>query len=292
MSTFNGSNTDVTPTGANHAGEIWLQNEMGVRAIGEKRSATMLTSAFTERQRDFIASRPFFLTSHVRSNNIPKAGLIKGQSDFFTFTGQGTVLLSKTNSQFLTGEQIETGDYFGFLAIDFESRNRARINTRVIAECDQYWELQIDQLYGNCSKYIAPHQWSPNVFLTHSKRSIFSSLNSNLQDKIRNAKTFFIASSSGPANSHSHNASGADISHRGIDSEGFHVSDNKIRFVDYPGNNMFNTLGNLKQYPRASLLFVDFLTGERILCEGDVTLLRNGAHFDTELSIQQVTAWN
>jgi hypothetical protein len=41
-----------------------------------------------------------------------------------------------------------------------------------------------------------------------------------------------------------------------------------LRFPDYPGNNMFNTLGNLAGHPRAGLLFVDFAGGDLLQLTG------------------------
>ena len=40
------------------------------------------------------------------------------------------------------------------------------------------------------------------------------------------------------------------------------LDERTLEFPDYPGNNMFNTLGNLARHPRAGLLFVDFDSGD------------------------------
>jgi hypothetical protein len=45
-----------------------------------------------------------------------------------------------------------------------------------------------------------------------------------------------------------------------------------LAFPDYPGNNMFNTLGNLERYPRAGLLFLDFETGSTLQLVGRAIL--------------------
>jgi hypothetical protein len=59
----------------------------------------------------------------------------------------------------------------------------------------------------------------------------------------------------------------------------------QLVFPDYPGNAMFNTLGNLAEYPRAGLLFVDFTTG-------DVLQITARAHvepdFDVRLDVDEV----
>jgi hypothetical protein len=50
-----------------------------------------------------------------------------------------------------------------------------------------------------------------------------------------------------------HPRGGADASHRGGRPGSVRVLDEgRLAFADYPGNNMFNTLGNLIEYPRAA----------------------------------------
>jgi hypothetical protein len=46
-----------------------------------------------------------------------------------------------------------------------------------------------------------------------------------------------------------------------------------LEFPDYPGNNMFNTLGNLVVHPRAGLLFVDFERGDLLQLTGSARIL-------------------
>ena len=80
------------------------------------------------------------------------------------------------------------------------------------------------------------------------------------------ADTFFIASShpgagrSLPGAPRSH---GTDVSHRG-GPRGFIVftSDDTFIIPDYPGNNFYNTLGNLRLHPAAGLLFIDWPSGD------------------------------
>ena len=71
------------------------------------------------------------------------------------------------------------------------------------------------------------------------------------QALIRAADTFFVASA--------HPDRGVDASHRG-GNPGFVrvVDDRRIRTPDYPGNCMYNTLGNFVVNAKAGLIFVDF----------------------------------
>ena len=44
-------------------------------------------------------------------------------------------------------------------------------------------------------------------------------------------------------------------------------------FADVPGNNFFNTLGNIASDPRVSLLFIDFEGGRQLHIAGDAVLV-------------------
>ena len=57
------------------------------------------------------------------------------------------------------------------------------------------------------------------------------------------------------------------------------VDDRRLRFPNYAGNNMFNTLGNLQTCPRAGLLFVDF---ER----GDLVSMTGRTRLDSDLAVE------
>ncbi len=88
---------------------------------------------------------------------------------------------------------------------------------------------------------------------------------------VARADTFFIASF--------HPEGGADASHRG-GRPGFVrvLGPDRLAFDDYPGNGMFNTLGNLLAYTRAGLLFLDFE-------KGDVLQLTGQARVEPDFSV-------
>jgi predicted pyridoxine 5'-phosphate oxidase superfamily flavin-nucleotide-binding protein len=70
---------------------------------------------------------------------------------------------------------------------------------------------------------------------------------------------------------------GADVSHRGGRPGFVHIEDERtLTFPDFPGNNHFNTLGNLAMDPRAGLLFIDFDTGDLLHLTGRAEVLWQG----------------
>ena len=50
-----------------------------------------------------------------------------------------------------------------------------------------------------------------------------------------------------------------------------------LTLPDFPGNNAFNTLGNLVHYPRAGLLFADFARGDVLTVAADAEIVWEGA---------------
>jgi hypothetical protein len=78
--------------------------------------------------------------------------------------------------------------------------------------------------------------------------------------RIRGADTLFIATA--------HPERGADASHRGGGPGFVSAGPGRVSWPDYPGNTMFNTLGNIESYGRAGLLFIDFETGRTLQITG------------------------
>ena len=64
-----------------------------------------------------------------------------------------------------------------------------------------------------------------------------------------------------------------DASHRGGE-PGFVelLEESTLSIPDYPGNHMFNTLGNLSLEPRAGVTFLDFETGRVLMATGTATI--------------------
>ncbi len=84
-------------------------------------------------------------------------------------------------------------------------------------------------------------------------------------DLVRGADTFFLGTT--------HPTRGNDASHRGGPPGFVRVEDERtLWWPDYPGNTMFNSLGNLAVDPAASLLFLDFATGRSLHLSGRAAL--------------------
>ena len=81
---------------------------------------------------------------------------------------------------------------------------------------------------------------------------------------IESADTFFLGTT--------HPDSGNDASHRGGPAGFVRATAEGLCWPDYPGNNLFNSFGNLAVDPTAALLFVDFPTGNTLQLSGTATV--------------------
>jgi predicted pyridoxine 5'-phosphate oxidase superfamily flavin-nucleotide-binding protein len=151
------------------------------------------------------------------------------------------------------------------LVLDPRTRQRVRFNGRGLLSPEGLF-LLADEVYGNCPKYIQMRRLVGDRAAEAQEARRSSSLDARQRAIVEGADTFFIATW--------HPGGGPDASHRG-GQPGFVsvVDDGTLLFADYPGNNMFNTLGNLAGHPQAGLLFVDFEGGDLLQLTGRAELL-------------------
>lgn len=153
----------------------------------------------------------------------------------------------------------------GLVVLDPRTRQRMRVNGVIGRFDDHGLSIEIRQVYGNCPKYIQLREPEADAPSAPSAPRTATSLDARQREWIEAADTLFIASF--------HPEGGADASHRG-GMPGFVrvLGPRRLTFPDYPGNAMFNTLGNLVEYPRAGLLFVDFTNGDLLQVTGRARL--------------------
>jgi uncharacterized protein len=245
-----------------HEGELATQRRAGVEADA-KRLERMLDSAHLSAGAAKILALQTFTALTGRDRNgvlwvsplAAPAGFLQGEDNLLrvsTVPREGDPL-----------HRMQTGQQIGLVAIDFAARRRMRINGTLVDGDNAGLTVQIDQAYGNCPQYI--HRREPNVSLLtatpaadarHSTR-----LDATDQALIAASDTFFLGTS--------HPIRGSDASHRGGPAGFVRVnSSQRLWWPDYPGNNMFNSFGNLAVDDEAALLFIDFLTGATLHISG------------------------
>lgn len=148
------------------------------------------------------------------------------------------------------------------LAIDYASKLRIRINGKGKFR-EGRLHLEVEESFGNCNMYISRPEQDSEAEKALVRAAVTANDGVKLEPeeraRIEGARRFIMASAS---------KRGADVSHRGGD-EGFvRASEREIIFPDYPGNNMFATLGNLYEDGRCALLFPAYGNGRSLQVAG------------------------
>ena len=265
-------------TGPYHSGELELQRRAGVldeaQAVGRIVSRRIPAGAAR-----LLARQRFAVASSLEPGGRVWSSLLTGPSGFLhVVDGEMLRIAAAPAAGDPLLDNLRARPELGLLVLDPRTRQRLRLNGRAIVMPEGLF-LLVDQAYGNCPKYIQRRTLHDVVAAAGAgPPRIADVLDPRQQEWIAAADTFFIASF--------HRQGGADASHRG----GFPgfvrvLGSRRVAFDDYPGNGMFNTLGNLLQHPAAGLLFVDFAGGDVLQLSGRA---RVGPDFSVELHIESV----
>ena len=140
-----------------------------------------------------------------------------------------------------------------------------RLNGRARPDGAGGLEIEAREVYANCPKYIHPRAATLPEPAPATDRRWSNGLTPTQAQWLSSVDTLFIATR--------HLTAGADVSHRGGDPGFVQVADpGHVLIPDYPGNTMFNTLGNIAADGRAGLLVVDFTTGRLLQLTGRSTI--------------------
>jgi predicted pyridoxine 5'-phosphate oxidase superfamily flavin-nucleotide-binding protein len=139
----------------------------------------------------------------------------------------------------------------GMIGLEHSSAKRIRINGKAKI-IDNQIIIDINEIYSNCPKYIKRRILEDN-FKILDKETVNKKLelNQDLITMISNADEFYLASG--------HKEKGLDISYKGGE-KGFVkvLSSKQLQFDDLPGNNLYNSLGNIYTNPYINMFFIDF----------------------------------
>jgi predicted pyridoxine 5'-phosphate oxidase superfamily flavin-nucleotide-binding protein len=235
-----------------HEGERAVQERAGVRAMAE-RIGRGITDAISPGVAAFLAQRYTAYLASIDGVGRPWASQLVGPPGFVRALDDRTVRLAAAPPETESVRaHLRENPALGLLAIDLATRRRTRLNgTGTIADGGAI-ELHVEQAFANCPKYIQrrePLEVDPEADSPSSET--YRELPARCRDVIAAADTFFIATA--------HPEVGADISHRGGRPGFVEVVDERtLRWPDYAGNTMFQTLGNLTVDAHTGLLFVEW----------------------------------
>ncbi len=262
------SNTDGSPF---HDGEIALQESLGVRRI-EAVGRRVIRPFLPDQHRQFFCEQPFLIAAARDADGLPWATVLEGDVGHVTSPTDKSLRISgKPVPGDALSDALTAGADLGLIGIELASRRRNRVNGKIVRSRGEALHFAVDQSFGNCPQHIHARDYHLLPKATPGPVSRTNVLNADQQARIQAADTFFIAS--GFRGNGDHPSFGMDASHRGGPAGFVRIlSGRQLQYPDYPGNNYFNTMGNLLRDGRAGLLFIDFANGGLLQISGRATI--------------------
>ncbi|WAC90120.1 pyridoxamine 5'-phosphate oxidase family protein [Mycobacterium sp. Aquia_213] len=264
----------MTATGF-HEGEVATQRRAGVETVAKRLENMLGAHGLSAGAAQFLTTQRFAAITGRDREGMLWISPLSGQPGFLR-GADDQLQISAVPREGDPLHRLPVGQQVGLIAIDFAARRRMRINGSLTESDDAGMMVHVDQAYGNCPQYI--HRRDVNVAAVTTTSEMprhATSLSAVQQAMIEASDTFFLGTT--------HPTRGSDASHRGgpagfvrVDSPG------RLWWPDYPGNNMFNSFGNLAVDDEAALLFVEFASGASLQLSGtaQVEWTRPGAAGD------------
>jgi uncharacterized protein len=244
-----------------HEGELAVQHRAGAAGQAARLAGMLAPGELRGGLARFLAGRTFAALTARDPDGRLWVSPLSGSPGFLEVTGPATLSVHAVPGPGDPLGELAAGQPTGLVVVDFAARRRVRINGALSAVSPGRLGIDVEQAYGNCPQYIQQRLLTPATPLRHDPGSRRGNrLEPGDVALIGQADTFFIGTE--------HSARGADASHRGGSAGFVRVHDGELWWPDYPGNNMFNTLGNLAVDPAAALLFPDFAVGRTLQLSG------------------------
>ncbi|MGW7536995.1 pyridoxamine 5'-phosphate oxidase family protein [Amycolatopsis sp. NPDC054798] len=242
-----------------HPGELAVQREAGVERQAARLSRMAEPAGISAGMAGFLAERTFLVVTGRAADGRLWTSPVAGPPGFLETRSAATLAIHAAIPDGDPLHGLPAGQQLGLTSVEFATRRRVRINGSLASASEDHLVVEVEQAFGNCPQYIQQRVLAPETESAQPVRKR-TELSQSDTDLIRQSDTFFL----GTVNP----GHGADASHRGGAPGFVRVEGNSLWWPDYPGNNLFNSLGNLAVNPEAALLFFDFATGRILQVSG------------------------
>ena len=251
-----------------HDGELAVQRQAGVEAAAARLSSMLSRAELRDGTAAFLHDATFAaITARDPAGHLWISPL-SGPPGFLNRAGPRTLTIRPRFPEQAPLHGLPVDQPIGLVVVEFAAKRRVRVNGTLTDVHNGELVVDVEQAYGNCPQYIRQrHLTTESVGAGQARVSRRRTLAAEDVSLIQSADTFFLGTT--------HPERGNDASHRG-GPPGFVRTDGEtLWWPDYPGNNMFNSFGNLAADPTAALLFVDFRTGHTLHLSGTATVQWN-----------------
>ena len=245
-----------------HAGELAVQERAGTRDEAERLAPMLEPAQLRGGIVAFLADRTFAVITARDADGRLWSSPLTGPAGFLEAVGPTTL---EIHAPLPVGDPLRglpAGQQAGLVVVEFATRRRVRVNGTLSAAGGDTLAIEVEQAYGNCPQYIHQRVLAPDDPGPADPGDVRrdTALSPGDTALIRAADTFFLGTTNPER--------GSDSSHRGGAPGFVRVDGSRLWWPDYPGNNLFNSFGNLTVDPEAALLFFDFDTGQTLQLSG------------------------
>jgi uncharacterized protein len=244
-----------------HAGELAVQQRAGARAEAARLSPMLEPAELRGGIVAFLADRTFAVITARDAGGRLWTSPLSGPPGFLEAVTPATLAIHADLAEGDPLQGLPVGQKAGLVVVEFAARRRVRVNGTLASAGNGILAIEVEQAYGNCPQYIHQRLLTADRPVTEGtgvRRDV--ALSPRDTGLIRAADTFFLGTTN-PGR-------GSDSSHRGGTPGFVRVDGGRLWWPDYPGNNLFNSFGNLAVDPEAALLFLDFDTGRTLHLSG------------------------
>jgi predicted pyridoxine 5'-phosphate oxidase superfamily flavin-nucleotide-binding protein len=150
-----------------HDGSRHFQDAFGTRRLADRLVEVVAHTAFTDKDRDFIQSRPLFFLATADAEGRPDCSYKGGRAGFVRVVDARTLAFPSYdgNGMFKSLGNVRVNPHVGLLFIDFDSPRRLRVNGRAsvheqdpllgeMAGAQLVVRVHADAIFPNCPRYI------------------------------------------------------------------------------------------------------------------------------------------
>jgi hypothetical protein len=243
-----------------HPGELAVQRRAGVEAAAARLTGMLAPADLGGGLGRFLAGRTYAaMTARDRDGRLWVSPLA-GPAGFLAPDGPTRLEIAAAPGSGDPLGGLPADQPVGLLVIEYAARRRARLNGRLVEVAPDRLVVQVQEAYGNCPQYIPPRPLPP-LSAQHGPVQVRPRLSEEDARLVSAVDTAVLGTI--------HPDRGGDASHRG-GPPGFLRAESPTGIVwdDLPGNQMFNSLGNLLVDPEAALLLVDPVSGRPLRLSG------------------------
>src|SRR3984885_13436686 len=245
-----------------HAGELAVQRKAGPLDEAARLTPMLDPAELRGGIVAFLADRTFaVITGRDGAGRLWTSPLTRPRG-FLEAAGPTTLVINTRLGEGDPLHGLPAGQQAGLVVVEFATRRRVRVNGTLTGAGDATLVMEVEQAYGNCPQYIHQRLLAQGTPGSAGAGDVRRDEGLAPADAalVRGAGTLFLR----PTNPER----GSDSSHRGGASGFVRVDGDRLWWRDYPGNNLFNSFGNLAVDPEAALLFLDFDTGRTLHLSG------------------------